>query len=91
MDFFTNSVNKKGKKFIYLYAGNVGSAQAIINLVKLAKFYKNNKQIFFNIIGSGSETKNIKNIIKLNNLDNIKHREQVDYNEIKKNIKSQIY
>ena len=40
VDFFTNSVNKKGKKFIYLYAGNVGSAQAIINLVKLAKFYK---------------------------------------------------
>ncbi len=87
VDFFKNSINKKEKKFIYLYAGNVGSAQAIINLVKLAKFYKNNKQIFFNIVGSGSETKKIKNIIKLNNLENIKHREQVDYNEIKKEYK----
>ena len=40
-------LTKKEKKFIYLYAGNVGSAQAIINLVKLAKFYKNNRTNIF--------------------------------------------
>lgn len=59
-------------KFVVLYAGNLGLAQKPITLVEAAELLKEEKEIFFLILGGGVEEKKLKKIVKEKNLQNIK-------------------
>ncbi len=61
---------KKYKKITF--AGNIGKAQALDNLIIYAKYIKQNElPIIFELIGEGSNKKNLQKLVKKNNLDNI--------------------
>ena len=81
--FFKNRINHS-KKIKYLYAGNIGSVQSIEIIVEIAKKFKKNKYISFEIIGSGSRVNNIKDLIKKYKLKNIIVKSSKNYLQIKK-------
>ncbi|MCG3672271.1 glycosyltransferase family 4 protein [Aliarcobacter butzleri] len=56
-------------KFIVGYTGKLGVSNAILYLLESAKILKENKDIFFVIVGDGQEKENLKNFSK--NLNNI--------------------
>jgi glycosyltransferase involved in cell wall biosynthesis len=58
-------------KFIVMYAGTFGKANALEYLIKSAKLIKNYKNIHFVLIGKGMEENNLKNLVKQLNLTNI--------------------
>lgn len=60
------------KKFIALYAGNIGHMQQIDTIVYAANILKNNNDIFFAIVGDGACKQKIETLIKELNLQNIK-------------------
>jgi len=65
----------KGKpfegKFIILYSGNLGKTQHPEIILELAKGFKNNSEIHFVIIGSGSEKLLLENRIKAEGISNV--------------------
>ena len=61
------------------YIGNIGIAQDILTLVKVAKELP---QVRFNIIGDGVEFNKIKSYVKENNLQNINLTGKLSWNEI---------
>jgi glycosyltransferase involved in cell wall biosynthesis len=63
------------------YIGNIGIAQDLITLVKVARELP---QIKFNIIGDGVEFDKIKNYIKKNNLKNVNLTGKLSWNDILK-------
>ncbi len=56
-------------KFIVTYAGNIGEAQSVETLIKVAKLIENDESIFFVIIGNGANEEKCKNMAK--NMKNI--------------------
>lgn len=84
-DFFMKNntyIDKKKLKFVY--AGNIGKVQSIQNIVEVANQFKKQKNLTFEIIGSGSEYDKIKKLIKKKKLNNILLKNQKNYIEIKK-------
>lgn len=75
-----NSLNKEetimirklnlSNKFIFQFAGNLGHAQGIDNVIEAIKLVKN-EAIHFLFIGSGAMEKTIENFIKTNPLNNV--------------------
>ncbi len=61
---------QKGK-FVVGYAGSIGSANWVESLILAAKLLKNEKEIFFSIIGDGPKKKELVNLSKEFNLNNI--------------------
>lgn len=68
------SETKKHKNGIYdvLYAGNIGPAADVETIVKAAINLKDNKNIFFHIVGDGMNKENCEKIATENQLKNIK-------------------
>lgn len=68
----TKLVNKLNlsDKFIFQFAGNLGYAQGIENLIEAIKLVRNDN-IHFLFIGSGAMENKIKNFIKTNTLNNV--------------------
>lgn len=68
--------NKKGSTD-FVFAGNIGTAQNLIVLLKAARIIQeekitdNGKSIIFHIIGDGQELDNLKEYAKKNNLHNV--------------------
>ena len=58
-------------KLVLVYGGNIGVAQDIKNILRLAKKLIRNKKIIFLLIGDGTEYDEIKYIIKRDNLKNV--------------------
>jgi glycosyltransferase involved in cell wall biosynthesis len=58
-------------KIIFFYGGNIGIAQDIDNILRLATNLKDCKEAYFLIFGDGSEFNRIDSLIKLKNLKNI--------------------
>jgi glycosyltransferase involved in cell wall biosynthesis len=58
-------------KVVYFYGGNMGHAQDMMNLVRLAIKMKKVKSAHFVFVGAGDEVKLIKNSIKKEKLKNI--------------------
>jgi glycosyltransferase involved in cell wall biosynthesis len=58
-------------KFVAIFGGNIGYAQELTFLLKLAKIYKNREDIIFLIVGDGIERERIENIVKKENLKNV--------------------
>ena len=72
-------------KLILVYGGNLGKPQGIDFLLNIINELKSNKKIFFVIIGSGTESKRIKNWIKNKQIDNailFKTLSHADYNSL---------
>ncbi|MCW5515608.1 glycosyltransferase family 4 protein [Muriicola sp. Z0-33] len=59
-------------KFIVMFGGNIGRPQKMENVVALAKACKDINDIFFFIIGGGTEKENLENLLAKEQLDNIK-------------------
>ncbi len=58
-------------RFIVMYAGTFGKANALEYLIESAKLIENYKDIHFVLIGKGMEEDNLKNLVKQLNLTNI--------------------
>ncbi len=74
-EIFKSKYSKKKievKKFILIYAGNLGKAQKLLTLLKAAKKMKYNNKLFIKIFGFGSEYEILKNYIIKNDLKNVK-------------------
>ena len=59
-------------KVVFFYGGNIGVAQDMDNIVRLAVGLREHEDIFFLLIGSGSEVKRLNAKIELLGLGNIK-------------------
>ena len=65
-------------KTIFVYAGNIGFAQDLTNIIRLAKNVRKIKKIHFLIIGDGTEKGKIRNDIRKLDLNNITLLSSVD-------------
>jgi colanic acid biosynthesis glycosyl transferase WcaI len=57
---------------VILYSGNLGEKQGLEMIVEAAKYFISRKNIHFIVVGSGAFRKNLEEIVKKNNLDNIR-------------------
>lgn len=70
-----NQISEKFKitdKFVAIFGGNLGKPQRMENIVNLAKSCAEYKDIFFLILGSGTEQGTVQRLISKFNLSNIK-------------------
>ena len=58
-------------KIVYFYGGNMGHAQDMMNIVRLAQNMKNHTDAHFVLVGAGDEVELIKNKIVENDIKNI--------------------
>lgn len=58
-------------KIVYFYGGNMGHAQDMMNIVRLAQNMKNHPDAHFVLVGAGDEVELIKNKIVENDIKNI--------------------
>ena len=86
----SSSENKYRKKYgledkvVFFYGGNMGEAQDMMNLVRLALGLKNNPNAHFVFAGSGNEVHLIKNAIKDYHLKNLTLLDPVPQGEYRK-------
>lgn len=81
---FRSKLGLEGK-VIFMYGGNMGVAQDIDNILRLATNLKNENNIFFILVGDGSEFKRLKILIDKNGFSNIKifpAVSQIEYEKI---------
>jgi glycosyltransferase involved in cell wall biosynthesis len=58
-------------KVVFFYGGNIGVAQDMDNIIRLAKNLRNEKTAYFLLVGDGSEVPRLKAAIASNGLTNI--------------------
>lgn len=58
-------------KFVSLFGGTIGAGQAVWNIIKLAKHYKNNSNIIFLVVGKGIRKQMLIDMAKEADLSNI--------------------
>lgn len=59
-------------KVVFVYGGNIGVAQDVDNLIRLAKNLEDEESICLILVGGGSESERIENVIRERNLRNIR-------------------
>lgn len=69
------------KKVVFLYGGNIGVAQDIDNLVRLAARLAHREEIRFLLVGSGSEVERLRKSVEAKGLRNIGILPALDQNE----------
>ncbi|WP_342513179.1 glycosyltransferase family 4 protein [Sporosarcina sp. FSL K6-1522] len=72
---------------LFIYGGNLGKPQGIDFLIKSLDQYKNQKDVYFLIVGSGTDFNKIQQYIALNNPTNISletYMPKAQYNELVK-------
>ena len=84
---FESIFNKKydkffRKKFIFIFAGNLGKAQSLDTLIKAAFLLRNESNIEFILIGDGSEKRNLVEKVDKLRLKNVIFIEQQSRNTI---------
>lgn len=65
------SQKEKNEKFIISYTGAIGVANNLQILLDVAKKLKDNKNIYFRVVGNGAEKEKLKVFVKENNLFNV--------------------
>lgn len=83
----TNYYKKKlgiEDKIVFLYGGNIGHAQDMMNIVRLAKNMKDEVKVHFVLVGAGDEVELVENSIKKDNISNIILLSSVSQDEFKK-------
>lgn len=68
-------------KLVFFYGGNIGVAQDMDNIIRLAKNLRNEKSAFFLLVGDGSEVPRLKAEIAVNGLTNIAIHDAVGQRE----------
>lgn len=68
-------------KTVYFYGGNIGIAQDIDNIVRLAERMKNDERAFFLLVGEGSEVPRLRKLIIDKGLKNIEIKDPVSQQE----------
>jgi len=68
-------------KFVAVFGGNMGRPQKMENIVDLANACKDDEQIFFYLIGSGTEKQRVEEMIKELGLQNIRTIDQLPKKE----------
>jgi len=58
-------------KIVFFYGGNIGVAQDMDNLIRLAEALQDEPAAYFLLVGSGSEVERLNEVIKSKNLKNI--------------------
>lgn len=62
---------KSGNTFDLVFAGNVGVAQSLTTVLHAAKLLESNKELYWHIVGDGSELENLKSLANDLELKNI--------------------
>jgi O26-antigen biosynthesis N-acetyl-L-fucosamine transferase len=70
-------------KIVYFYGGNIGHAQDMMNIVRLAKAMQKETQAYFVLVGAGDEVELVRSHIKLESLQNIVLLPPVSQDEFK--------
>jgi glycosyltransferase involved in cell wall biosynthesis len=65
-------------RVVFFYGGNIGVAQDMDNVIKLAESLRDESKAYFLLVGNGSEVERLKKIIKGKKLTNISIHEAVD-------------
>jgi glycosyltransferase involved in cell wall biosynthesis len=65
-------------KVVFLYGGNIGIAQDMDNIIRLAESLLDEPTAYFLLVGGGSEVERLREIIKRKNLTNITVHAAVD-------------
>ena len=73
---------KRTEKLIVTYTGAIGKANNLDILLKVANELKNQRNIFFNIIGDGPEKEKLINYKNTNNLQNVYIKNSLPKNKI---------
>ncbi len=68
-------------KVVFFYGGNIGVAQDVDNIIRLAKNLRNEKTAYFLLLGDGSEVPRLKSAIASNGLTNIAMHDAVGQQE----------
>lgn len=68
-------------KVVFFYGGNIGVAQDVDNIIRLAENLRNEPTAYFLLVGSGSEVSRLKAKIALKELTNIAIHDPVDHQE----------
>ena len=68
-------------KVVFFYGGNIGVAQDIDNVVRLAERLQHESHIYFLLVGAGTEVERLKSVIAEKNLSNISILPAVDQKE----------
>ncbi|TRW50187.1 glycosyltransferase family 4 protein [Aliidiomarina halalkaliphila] len=71
------------EKVIYLYGGNIGKAQDMLNLVRLAKSLEFEERAHFVIVGQGESYQEVSDYINHNELNNVTLMPSISQNEFK--------
>lgn len=59
-------------KVVFFYGGNIGVAQDMDNIIRLACNLRHEHHIYFLLVGEGSEVERLRELIAANGLDNIR-------------------
>ena len=59
------------EKIVYFYGGNMGHAQDMLNIVRLAENMKNEKKAHFVFVGAGDEVEHVRQAMEKEQLDNM--------------------
>ncbi len=59
-------------KVVFFYGGNIGVAQDMDNIIRLAESLKNESHIRFLLVGNGSEVERLKALIAVKQMDNLR-------------------
>jgi len=70
-------------KIVFFYGGNIGQAQDMMNVVRLAKTLLNEKKAHFVLLGRGDEVKLVRHAIEEQKLDNMTLLPPVSQDEFK--------
>lgn len=68
-------------KVVFFYGGNIGVAQDMDNIIRLADNFRNESTAYFLLVGGGSEVSRLKAIIELKGLTNIAIHDAVGQQE----------
>lgn len=68
-------------KVVFFYGGNIGVAQDVDNIIRLADNLRNEPTAYFLLVGGGSEVSRLKAIIELKGLTNIAIHDPVNRQE----------
>lgn len=88
LDNITYVEKIKTDKFTISYTGAIGVANNLALLVNVAERLKDQKDIFFRIVGDGAEKEKLKELAKLKNLKNISIEDPVAKNEVSNILQS---
>ena len=76
------------EKVVYFYGGNIGHAQDMMNIVRLAKAMRNEEEAHFVLVGAGDEVELVRNSIRNEKLDNMTLLPAVSQEEFKQMLAS---